>query len=74
MQIRAEQLMPCSSCRDSSSSSSGQISTAAYGGVVGRALSNRFTELPETGMSQLGNECKAAGLEELFLAALKLNK
>jgi hypothetical protein len=74
MQVRAEQLLPCSSCRDSSSCCSGQVSTAASVGVVGRALNNRFTELPETGMSQLGNECKAAGLEELFLAALKLNK
>jgi hypothetical protein len=73
MQVRAEQLLPCSSCRGSSSSS-GQVSTAASDGVVGRALSNRFAELPETGMSQLGIECKAAGLEELFLAALKVSK
>jgi hypothetical protein len=39
-----------------------------------RAFTGKFTELPESGLSQLGLECKAAGMEDLFLAALKLTK
>jgi iron only hydrogenase large subunit-like protein len=39
-----------------------------------RAFTGKFTELPESGMSQLSLECKAAGMEDLFLAALKLTK
>lgn len=51
----------------------GRGGRAADSGAV-RSFAGKFTELPETGMSQLGQECKAAGLEELFLAALKLSR
>lgn len=37
-----------------------------------RAFPIEFHELPETGMSELGAACRAAGLERLFLTALKI--
>lgn len=90
MQVRAEQLVRCCacSCAASDNSSSKVHSTLAgtgsgrehscggkkADGEAVRLFAGKFTELPESGMSQLGQECKAAGLEELFLAALKLNR
>ena len=35
---------------------------------------SRFQELPETGMSDLAAACRGAGMEDLFLAALKIVK
>lgn len=63
VQVRAERLTHCTVC-------SGGGGTAA----ASRALPGRFIELPETGLSQLSQECKAAGLEDLFCAALKLER
>jgi hypothetical protein len=34
----------------------------------------QFSELPESGLSELGAACRAAGLEGLFLAALKISR
>jgi hypothetical protein len=64
IQVRAERLTHCAAC-----SGDGDGTAAAS-----RAFPGRFTELPETGLSQLSQECKAAGLEDLFCAALKLER
>lgn len=80
MQIRGEQRVACASCR-AASSGAGE-SCALQGGsggsscevAVPRSLQGKFLELPESGMSQLSSECRSAGLEELFLAALKLTR
>lgn len=63
IQVRAERLTHCTGCNSGGG-------TAASS----RAFSGRFTELLETGLSQLSQECKAAGLEDLFCAALKLER
>ena len=40
-----------------------------------RQLSScQITELDEGGMSELASACKAAGLEQLFLTAMKITK
>ena len=39
-----------------------------------RLFATSFTELPERGMDQLAAACQAAGLEELFLASMKIAK
>jgi hypothetical protein len=80
-QIRGERLVPCQSCKPDCS---GQQCTAGSSsapkgvnvgvGTAPRSLCGRFVELPESGMSELSQECKSAGLEDLFLAALKLNR
>lgn len=36
--------------------------------------SKQILELDEGGMSELASACKAAGLEQLFLTAMKINK
>lgn len=65
MQVRGEQTVLCPAC---SKSAAGSNSTTP----PDRAFGGEFSELPENGMSILGQACKAAGLEGLFRAALKL--
>lgn len=36
--------------------------------------SQQIIELDEGGMSELASACKAVGLEQLFLTAMKINK
>jgi hypothetical protein len=43
-------------------------------GVCKRGFEGGFVELPETGMSELGQMCRAAGIEDLFLSALKISR
>ena len=43
-------------------------------GVTGRGFEGGFQELPETGMSELGQMCRDAGFEGLFLSALKISR
>jgi hypothetical protein len=71
MQVRGEQLVPLQTSEhqelpqeNSSASRSGWAFADGKG----------FQELPETGMSQLGQICKDARLEDLFLAALKIER
>lgn len=75
MQVRGAQRVACAPCTDANSvvagSSEGGSGSSAE--VAPRSLQGKFLELPESGMSQLSSECRSAGLEELFLAALKLN-
>jgi hypothetical protein len=51
----------------------GADATASNTGVPDRGFKLRFAELPETGLSELGQYCKEAGVEHLFLSALKLS-
>jgi hypothetical protein len=61
MQVRAKEQMPAAV---QASASSGGIS----------CFSQPFAELEESGMSDLSQHCSAAGVEHLFLAALKISK
>lgn len=83
MQVRAEELVPCTDCSGSSSAgerrNAAASSSAARGDQEGlrcigpcRGFGDRFEELPESRMSELGHCCMRAGVEHLFLAALKL--
>ncbi len=47
---------------------------AALGAARRFGSDSNLQELPETGMSELAAACRAAGLEDLFLAALKIVK
>jgi hypothetical protein len=74
MQVRGEQLVPLQAADQQEPLQ--HDSTAPGGPRWGRAFAvdRGFQELPETGMSQLGQICKDAGLEDLFLAALKIER
>lgn len=74
MQVRAERLVECTACKASTSSSAQEGGAKAQQQPCRAFLPQQFAELPESGMSELGQACKAAGLEDLFLAALKLRK
>lgn len=90
MQVRAEHTVRCAACSSEASQQllplpqaqtqqqqqqTGQaLQQPQQQQPAGRTFTGKFTELPESGMSQLGLECKAAGMEDLFLAALKLTK
>jgi hypothetical protein len=78
MQVRHEEAVRCLSCKqfvgadaNDGLTDAGVVSVCASGVPV-RGFEQRFAELPETGLSELGQYCKDAGLEHLFLSALKL--
>lgn len=68
MQVRAREQLPAAAQTPSAAASGSSLS----GGVS--CFSQPFTELEETGMSELSQHCSAAGVEHLFLAALKISK
>lgn len=81
MQIRAERLVTCAACSQAAANAGQhdpqkqQKQQQVVDASAQRALGQlQFMELPENGMSQLGQACKAAGMEDLFFAALKLSK
>lgn len=81
MQVRGEEIVKCADCAawrtDSGDSGDRKQSVEGKGTgttKVSRGFQGRFEELPESGMSELGQLCKAAGMEELFLATLKLTR
>lgn len=62
---------------ENATAQSGAAVDSRRAGACGRTASlsgfvQRFAELPETGLSELGQLCKDVGLEHLFLSALKL--
>lgn len=81
MQVRYEEAVTCSSCKQAAATANGSLGgadatsrTSVVGlGVPQRGFLQRFAELPETGLSELGQYCKDAGLEHLFLCTLKLS-
>jgi hypothetical protein len=80
MQIRHEQDVKCLKCKTSAAAGGSVIGAESAdsrealsgGSVPSRGFTQRFAELPETGLSELGQYCKDAGLELVFLSALKL--
>jgi hypothetical protein len=82
MQIRHEEEIRCMDCNQAAAAAaacqltgSGDADSRGCRGnasVPCRGFTQRFAELSETGLSELGQYCKDAGLEHIFLSALKL--
>jgi hypothetical protein len=85
MQIRHEEEVRCLDCKTSAAAANGNLTGASSAGdavsrgclrgasMPCRGFTQRFSELPETGLSELGQHCKDAGLEHIFQSALKLS-
>ncbi len=75
MQTRGEEELKCSRCAEQQQQQQQAEQLPDDDPAAGPGFSDGFVELPESnGMSELSKLCAAAGLEQLFLAALKLDR